>query len=344
MQDRVPTPGQEGRVLITPENGEAFYAKVQMADNPTQEGTPLIKETLLTDGTADFYGLSDDDSIPDKALAIAKGWKLIATLDSTGGFSGTWIAPDVFGDGGAYDLGAYLIGAGGSGAAYATGRTSGSTSGATGGCSGYGKNIVFEQIVPGQQYQYVIGAKGTPVSLNFTGSSYSSGQSGNPGGSTSFGGQVALGGDGGRNFSGSPEYIQSSFINAEGGQPFSQPYASPGGRMEFARVFGCVAANPLSPSQPVREGQNTFDSGMVSLAAGGYAMSTPQTVAAMPDGTKGGSGARLIGNGSITAESATGHGNGGGGVYAQNYTTSGTVTSGAGSDGIIYLYAARRGS
>lgn len=52
MEDRIPTPGQEGRVLITPEDGSApFYAKVEMADNPTQAGTPLIKETLLQDST-----------------------------------------------------------------------------------------------------------------------------------------------------------------------------------------------------------------------------------------------------------------------------------------------------
>lgn len=29
------------RVLITPESGTAFYAKVQRADNPIVEGTPL---------------------------------------------------------------------------------------------------------------------------------------------------------------------------------------------------------------------------------------------------------------------------------------------------------------
>ena len=57
MQDRVPNPGQEGRVLITPENGSApFYATVEMADNPTQAGTPLNKATLLRDATAALYG------------------------------------------------------------------------------------------------------------------------------------------------------------------------------------------------------------------------------------------------------------------------------------------------
>lgn len=65
MEDRTPTPGQEGRVLITPENGSAqFYAKVTMADNPTNPGTPLNKETLLKDATAALYGLGTD-AVPD---------------------------------------------------------------------------------------------------------------------------------------------------------------------------------------------------------------------------------------------------------------------------------------
>lgn len=57
MQDRVPTPGQEGRVLISPENGTTpFYAKISMADNPTQVGTPLNKGSLLRDSSAEPYG------------------------------------------------------------------------------------------------------------------------------------------------------------------------------------------------------------------------------------------------------------------------------------------------
>lgn len=68
MQDRIPTPGQEGRVLITPENGNlAYYAKVEMADNPSQAGTPLNKATLLQDSTAALYGLGTD-AVPDDVL------------------------------------------------------------------------------------------------------------------------------------------------------------------------------------------------------------------------------------------------------------------------------------
>lgn len=69
MQDRTPTPGQEGRVLITPEDGSApFYAKVEMADNPTQAGTPLNKSTLLQDSICEILGIPNT-SVPNDAFA-----------------------------------------------------------------------------------------------------------------------------------------------------------------------------------------------------------------------------------------------------------------------------------
>lgn len=69
MKDRIPTPGQEGRMLITPENGDPpFYATVAMADNPSEDGTPLHKATLLKDATAALFGL-DNTAVPDDVLA-----------------------------------------------------------------------------------------------------------------------------------------------------------------------------------------------------------------------------------------------------------------------------------
>lgn len=68
MQDRVSaTPG---RMLITPENGQpAFYATVEMADNPTVEGTPLNKANLLTDATAALFGLGSE-AVPDDLFIL----------------------------------------------------------------------------------------------------------------------------------------------------------------------------------------------------------------------------------------------------------------------------------
>lgn len=53
MRDRQPTPGKEGRFLVTPEDGSPpFYVRLEMADDPLDEGTPLNKATLLSDTTA----------------------------------------------------------------------------------------------------------------------------------------------------------------------------------------------------------------------------------------------------------------------------------------------------
>lgn len=74
MQDRIPTPGQEGRVLITPENGSApFYAKVEMADNPTQDGDALNKENLLQDATCGVLSIPTSSVPNDAFLKLALG-------------------------------------------------------------------------------------------------------------------------------------------------------------------------------------------------------------------------------------------------------------------------------
>lgn len=66
MKDRIPK--DPGRVLITPENGDAaFYATMTRADNPEQEGTPLNKNSLLKDATAALFGLGAD-ALPDDVL------------------------------------------------------------------------------------------------------------------------------------------------------------------------------------------------------------------------------------------------------------------------------------
>lgn len=74
MQDRTPTPGQEGRVLITPEDGSTpFYAKVEMADNPTQNGTAYSKHDVLQDVTCDSIGIPHESTPNDAFLALSFG-------------------------------------------------------------------------------------------------------------------------------------------------------------------------------------------------------------------------------------------------------------------------------
>lgn len=67
MIDRVPR--YPGRVLITPESGQSYYATIERSDQPTQEGTPLNTATLFDASTAKLYNLAGNNATPNKAFA-----------------------------------------------------------------------------------------------------------------------------------------------------------------------------------------------------------------------------------------------------------------------------------
>lgn len=67
MTDR--TPLYPGRVKMTPVSGQANIYDMERADQPTQEGTPLNKATLLSDASAAALGLAGDDPTVDEAWA-----------------------------------------------------------------------------------------------------------------------------------------------------------------------------------------------------------------------------------------------------------------------------------
>lgn len=67
MQDRVPL--YPGRVTLTPVSGQANTFDLLRADQPTQEGTPINKATLLKDATAALFGLPNT-AVPDDALHL----------------------------------------------------------------------------------------------------------------------------------------------------------------------------------------------------------------------------------------------------------------------------------
>lgn len=67
MQDRVPL--YPGRVKLTPVSGQENTYDMVRADEPTQEGTPLNKASLLTDATAALFGLGSD-AVPDDVLNL----------------------------------------------------------------------------------------------------------------------------------------------------------------------------------------------------------------------------------------------------------------------------------
>lgn len=69
MQDRVPL--YPGRVTLTPVSGQANTFDLVRADQPTQDGTPLNKASLLKDATAALYGLPNT-AVPDDVLSKIK--------------------------------------------------------------------------------------------------------------------------------------------------------------------------------------------------------------------------------------------------------------------------------
>ena len=67
MQDRVPL--YPGRVTLTPVSGQANTYDLTRADQPTQDGTPLNKASLLKDATAALFGKTNA-AVPDDILSL----------------------------------------------------------------------------------------------------------------------------------------------------------------------------------------------------------------------------------------------------------------------------------
>lgn len=72
MKDRVSA--NPGRVKLTPEDGSpAFYATMERADNPIEEGTPLNKSTLLSDAACDLLKIPQTSTVNEAFLKLALG-------------------------------------------------------------------------------------------------------------------------------------------------------------------------------------------------------------------------------------------------------------------------------
>ena len=147
MQDRVSL--YPGRVKLEPVAGQANLYDLTRADQPTQEGTPLNKASLLKDATAELFGLGPD-ALPDDALAVIapltkkniKNFRYGEILTSA-----NWKAPANIVDNKIYG---FLVGGGGGG---------GSGTNNSGGGSGYIVPFAVT-VVPENVYPMVIGAGG----------------------------------------------------------------------------------------------------------------------------------------------------------------------------------------
>lgn len=326
MQDRVSL--YPGRVKLTPVAGQANTYDLTRADQPTQEGDPLNKNTLLKDSTAALFGL-DSDAVPDSILAkigrTPLSWVLIQQYETAGSY--TFKVPA-----GVHEIGVYMIGGGGAGGAIVT--TNNKAFYANGGASGYGKNLVLD-VSPGQEIPVVVGSGGAGV---YGGST--SGVSGNDGGTTAVNGVTVAGGKGGLAANSAPngscggQGSNKSGTNSNATMNTGVPrYASYPTNQD---IFGKLTYTAQLPT----ESQNRFDPTMVTLSAGGAAymygdtLSTGyvETMPDLPDGTSGGDG--MVTSEARSGNPASGYGNGGGGIVSSNYPT-----SGAGSDGVVFIYA-----
>lgn len=89
MQDRVPL--YPGRVKLVPVAGQDNTYDMVRADQPTQDGTPLNKDSLLKDTTASLYGLGVD-AVPDDVL------KLLSRFNSGLGNEYLWAKKEILTD------------------------------------------------------------------------------------------------------------------------------------------------------------------------------------------------------------------------------------------------------
>lgn len=346
MQDRVPV--NPGRVLIKPENGSAsYYATMTRADNPTQEGTPLNKASLLKDSTAAKFGLGSN-AVPDDVLSMIPeimnhSWRKIQAYETAGTY--TFNVPDLFG-GKSYNLGYMVIGGGGGGSA---GSVNGKYYvGASGGCSGFSTYGIIN-VSPGQSKAVVVGSGGTGAVASAAAGAVTGGN----GGTSSFDGNTAEGGSAGVTFHTSNTGSNKQCLPGRGGQlshlvnGYNVPNKSIepfGGTQIFEMLYSSTSYTYNAYMTDVLSCFNPFEQKRI-LSAGGSAAVLNMSNAYYGDSSDGGRGAgkgvaQKTSGAAATASSATVAGCGGGTAAA----CGGTATAGSGAPGAVYLYVMGGGS
>lgn len=326
MKDRVPTPGQEGRVKITPESGgAAYYAKLEMADNPIQAGDEPIKANLLPDDVATKLGLQGNAQVKDALLRVAP-WRLLTIYDVAGAYV---FDPADFP--GVSEIGAFIIGAGASGTA-AIGRDYPSIGGASGRTRAIIRKAPFLTT-----FSLVVGQGGVAVTTS------GNNISGQDGSSSAFDGVTASGGKKG-DFNTTESLVpaggQAPLILGEG--PTANVTRPP---FAFGEVIsttmgygGVVRQNPMFPNECL----NPFDGKRICIAGGSRYMNSnsgglvyEESIAITDDYGNTGSVAAYSESGNVIAIKGTSYGCGGGAALAAN---EGTATSAAGCDGAVLIY------
>ena len=259
-----------------------------------------------------------------------------------------------FGDGRDYEIGVWLVGAGGSGAAYSTNSYGSGTKYAiaTGGASGY-PFAILKRVTPGDVIPIVIGAGGASVSTPGLGRSES--LAGIDGGSTAFDAGVVPGGKGGTTRG------AQNLTFVVGGQ-YASPIINTDSHVAEAPSMGTGMSSAGFGEDTLAARHTQFNdiknpfNFLRMLGAGGYAGSRMtnatifyQTGATLDDGLKSGGGKVTLVTGTTgepaTAEPGTSPGSGGGAAVCTSTnsgtTWSGVATSGRGADGAALIYVRR---
>jgi hypothetical protein len=304
------------------------------------------REDFVADNLAIDEGISD---------MLKLKWDLVQSYTTAGSF--TWTAPDLYGDGRAYEIGIFIIGAGGSGAAYKYYSNSANGASVSGGASGRTK-MKLMTVTPGATYNVVVGAGGAIVSRSAWGTSLD----GNAGGSSAFNGVTAAGGAGGLVYTGATTpYGAQGAPGGQGSDAIMAANATNNGCQASASAMGYPPSNgeiPLSTAllggkSVLHECFNPFAYKRILGAGGGSSVYSTtaftQTVPTLDDGLVAGLGACTrvtTTDTTVTASPATSPGSGGGAALLVSHNASqpsatGTVNSGKGADGGVMLYVRR---
>lgn len=340
-----------GNTVVTPftgvESGDVQAALEELYDITQAITLGDIPDGTITSVKLDSGAVTTPKLASDALIMIAKQGKyeLLQSYTESGTF--TFTVPDAYGDGVDYEIGVFEIGGGGSGGTAKIAATNTYRPAAAGGGSGRTK-VITKTVTPGDEITVIVGAGGAAASSGPSDTS----TSGNAGGDTSFDGVVAPGGSGG-----AAHFDSSGGVSgADGGQGSHGKYDIAAPAMGESSAIAATISGSLIVYQGGKtascEAFNPFDNKKY-LGAGGlaYAYSdssshyvNAETAPELDDGSSAGAAAGYSGTvdtTSVTAGGATGTGNGGGGAVIAIYGSNGTgiATSGAGSDGAVFIYA-----
>ncbi len=316
------------------------------AHGATSAATPSTIVVRDTSGRAKAAKPIVADDIVNKSYADQFApWSLLQSYLTAGTY--VFTAPDINGDASDYKIGIFIVGGGGSGGAVRSFYGGYRFVAASGGGSGHSRCFIMT-VTPGAEYAVVVGAGGISVFTTTTGA-------GQSGGTSSFDGKTAFGGSGGR-VAVSNDTRNGVVSGADGAQGSSGRYwnepsdiACAYGTIDFS--FYNIMSNMYAYNGRTvpNECFNPFSLERCLAAGGGangYCDETRQyaygqSVPTLDDGLSAGAAAFSVTPSNVTADDSTSVGCGGGAAllayYDRNYSS--TITSGAGADGAIMIYA-----